>query len=129
MLLFHEPACLIPVVHLFQVVASVLQLQQLASQHKHRKHPLALIATLNSTATEDVLWHMTLSFYAEQRAAAAEAAEVASLRKQGNGRKAVQSPDEAAEAAAAGVQPPISLHLLRPDELMGGMLTQVSFCI
>ena len=101
----------------------MLQLQKLASEHKKRKQPLAVVATLNSPATEDVLWHTTLSFYAEQRAAAAEAA---ALRKQGSGRKAAQSPEEAAEAAAAGVQPAVSLHLLRPDELMSGMLTQVS---
>eukprot|EP00878_Enallax_costatus_P024281 GHUV01025906.1.p1 GENE.GHUV01025906.1~~GHUV01025906.1.p1 ORF type:complete len:571 (+),score=147.54 GHUV01025906.1:313-2025(+) len=108
-----------------QVVASVLQLQKLASEHKKRKQPLAVVATLNSPATEDVLWHTTLSFYAEQRAAAAAEAEAAALRKQGSGRKVVQSPEEAAAAAAAGVQPAVSLHLLRPDELMSGMLTQV----
>lgn len=106
---------------LLQVVASVLQLQKLASEHKKRKQPLAIVATLNSTATEDVLWHTTLSFYAEQRAAAAAAAEEAALRQKARSKKAIQN----REAAAAAVQPAVSLHLLRPDELMSGMLTQV----
>lgn len=104
-----------------QVVASVIQLQKLAAQHKKRKQPLAVVATINSTATEDVLWHTTLGYYAEQKASAAAEAAAAAERQKARGRGAVQTP----EAAAAAVQPAVSLHLLRPEELMGGMLTQV----
>jgi hypothetical protein len=114
-----------PAAHL-QVVASVLQLQSLASQQRKRSKPLAIIASLNSATTEDVLWHTSLSYHAELQADAARAAErrnEAKLRKHKNKRK--QPKLEDAAAAAAAVLPPVSLHLLRPDELMSGMLTQV----
>ncbi|WIA39518.1 hypothetical protein OEZ86_005609 [Tetradesmus obliquus] len=110
-----------------QVVGSVLQLQSLASQQRSRKQPLAIIASLNSSTTEDVLWHTSLSYHAELQADAARAAEQrneAKLRKHKGKRKEPKLEDAA--AAAAAVQPPVSLHLLRPDELMSGMLTQTA---
>lgn len=104
----------------------MLQLQSLASQHKKRKQPLPIVTTLGSAATEDVLRHTTSTFVAEQRAAAAAASEAAALKSQGKRRKGTaQDPAAAAAAAAAAVVPPVSLHLLKPDELMSGMLTQV----
>jgi hypothetical protein len=113
---------------LLQVVASVLQLQSLASQQNKRSKPLAIVASLNSSTTEDVLWHTTLSYHAELQADAARAAELrndAKLRRHNNKKKAPKLEDVA--AAAAAVLPPVSLHLLRPDELMSGMLTQVGW--
>jgi hypothetical protein len=109
-----------------QVVASVLQLQSLASQQHKRNKPLAIVASLNSSTTEDVLWHTTLSYHAELQADAARAVELrndAKLRRHKNKKKEPKLEDAA--AAAAAVRPPVSLHLLRPDELMSGMLTQV----
>jgi hypothetical protein len=106
----------------------VLQLQSLASQQNKRSKPLAIVASLNSSTTEDVLWHTTLSYHAELQADAARAAELrndAKLRRHKNKKKAPKLEDVA--AAAAAVLPPVSLHLLRPDELMSGMLTQVGW--
>lgn len=105
----------------------MLQLQALAAQHAGREKPLAVVATLNSPSIEDVLWHTTLSFHAELRAEAAAAAAREAAAWQGKHKgwlRRTQPPPEPA-AAAAAVHAPVSLHLLRPDELMSGMLTQV----
>ncbi|KAF6253223.1 hypothetical protein COO60DRAFT_1548067 [Scenedesmus sp. NREL 46B-D3] len=110
-----------------QVVASVLQLQSLASQQHKRSKPLAVIASLNSSTTEDVLWHTSRSYHAELQAAAARAAELrneAKVRKRRDEKKELKLEDPT--AAAAAVLPPVSLHLLRPDEIMSGMLTQTA---
>lgn len=110
----------------------MLQLQTLASKHKSRKEPLAIVANLVEPATEDVLWHMTLSYHAELKGTAAaaargkaEAAVAAAAGKRRN-RRNLKDPAEAAAQAVAAVQAPVSLHLLRKRELMSGMLTQVT---
>jgi predicted deacetylase len=93
---------------------------------------LAIVANLVEPATEDVLWHMTLSYHAELKGTAAAAArgkaEAAVAAAAGKRRRSrnLKDPAEAAAQAAAAVQAPVSLHLLRKRELMSGMLTQVT---
>jgi hypothetical protein len=96
-----------------QAVASVLQLQALSAQQLaagKRSQSLDVVLTVNSTSTEEVLWHATLSHEAEAAAAA-----VAAQRRGGQAGK------REAELPAA-----LQLHMLNPDQLMSGMVTQAA---
>lgn len=112
-----------------QVMASVLQLQALASAQQ-RDEPLPVITALHepSSGIEDVLWHATLSYHADMKADAASKAAKELQRIRTRAKKGVTGDELAAvsAAAAAEVTPPISLHLLRPDELKAGMITQTA---
>jgi hypothetical protein len=86
----------------------VLQLQALSSQQLaagRRATSLDVVAAVNSTSTEEVLWHATLSHEAEAAAVAAA-----------GGKKG---------AALAELPAAVQLHMLNPDQLMSGMVTQV----
>ena len=97
----------------------MLQLQSAAASHlSSRTHPLYITTTLYCSATEDVLWHVVLSYQQELKAAAEAEHAAAVAAAAGNQRKLrkIKEPRD---------MPPVSLHLLCPDELMSGMLTQV----
>ncbi|KAI8465303.1 MAG: hypothetical protein J3K34DRAFT_461471 [Monoraphidium minutum] len=92
-----------------QVVASVLQLQALAAADLsagRRASSLDVVAAVNAPSTEEVLWHATLSHEAEAAAAAAGGG--------GGG------------AALADLPAAVQLHMLNPDQLMSGMVTQAA---
>lgn len=112
-----------------QVVASVLQLQAIAAA-QHRDQPLPVVAALHepSSGIEDVLWHTTLSYHADLKAEAAAKAAAELTRMRTRAKKDVSSEELAAVSAAASaeVTPPVSIHLLRPDELKAGMITQTA---
>jgi hypothetical protein len=107
----------------------VLQLQAIAAAQQ-RDEPLPIVAALHepSSGIEDVLWHTTLSFHADLKAEAARKAAAELTRMRANAKKGVDSSELASVSAAAAalVTPPISLHLLRPDELKAGMITQAA---
>lgn len=114
---------------LLQTVASVLQLQAITAAQQ-RDEPLPIIAALHepSSGIEDVLWHTTLSYHADLKAEAASRAASFLQKLRNNAKKDVTTSELAAvsAAAAAAVTPPVSLHLLRPDELKAGMITQTA---
>jgi hypothetical protein len=114
---------------LLQVMASVLQLQSIAGAQQ-RDEPLPVVAALHepSSGIEDVLWHTTLSFHADLKAEAATKAAAELTRMRTRAKKDVGSDELAAVSAAASafLTPPVSLHLLRPDELKAGMITQTA---
>jgi len=97
---------------------------------QQRDEPLPIIAALHepSSGIEDVLWHTTLSYHADLKAEAARRAAAFLQKLRSNAKKDVTSSELAAmsAAAAAAVTPPVSLHLLRPDELKAGMITQTA---
>jgi hypothetical protein len=66
---------------------------------------------VNSTATEEVLWHATLSHEAEAAVAAVRA------HAAGGGGSGKRDP--------ADIPAALQLHMLNPDMLMSGMVTQV----
>lgn len=98
-----------------QVVASVLQLQALCSQLQRNAAtgPLSIVATINAPSTEDVLWHITLSYQAE-------------LPRQALLQQTVMK--HSTDTGLTAPSPGVTLQLLNPDELMSGMLTQVGGC-
>lgn len=112
-----------------QVVASVLQLQALAAAQQ-RDEPLPIVAALHepSSGIEDVLWHTTLSYHADLKAEAATKAAAELARIRAKSKQEVSGEELAAVSATASalVTPPVSLHLLRPDELKAGMITQTA---
>jgi hypothetical protein len=112
-----------------QVAASVLQLQAITAAQQ-RDEPLPIVAALHepSSGIEDVLWHTTLSFHADLKAEAARKAAAELQRMRSKSKQDVSSSELAtmSAAAAALVTPPVSLHLLRPDELKAGMITQAA---
>jgi hypothetical protein len=106
-----------------------LQLQDIAAKQQ-RDEPLPVVAVLDepSSGIEDVLWHTTLSYHADLKAEAATKAAAELERMRTRAKKTVSADELAAVSAAASghVTPPVSLHLLRPDELRGGMITQTA---
>jgi hypothetical protein len=131
--MYASKTCVLPirsfVRSLLQVVASVLQLQSIANAQQ-RDEPLPVVAALHepSSGIEDVLWHTTLSFHADLKAEAATKAAAELTRMRTRAKKDVGSDELASVSAAASalVTPPVSLHLLRPDELKAGMITQTA---
>lgn len=112
-----------------QVVASVLQLQAIAAAQQ-RDEPLPVVAALHDpcSGTEDILWHTTLSYHADLKAEAATKAAAELRRLRTRAKKDVTRDELVAVSAAASshVSAPLSLHLLRPDELKAGMITQTA---
>ncbi|GBF95117.1 ion channel POLLUX [Raphidocelis subcapitata] len=103
-----------------QAVSTVLQLQSFAARHLEagrRSTSLDVVVCVNSTSTEEVLWHATLSHEAEQAAAAA-AARAADAAAGGAARRGARDP---ADTPAA-----LQLHMLNPDQLMAGIVTQAA---
>jgi hypothetical protein len=107
----------------------VLQLQSIAAAQQ-RDEPLPIVAALHepNTGVEDVLWHTTLSYHADLKAEAATRAPAELSRIRARSKQEVSSEELAAVSATAAslVTPPVSLHLLRPDELKAGMITQTA---
>lgn len=70
-----------------------------------------------STCAEEVLWHATLSHNMEHEREAEAAAAAQKRSSGGNGGR---------QRAARQVVPAVELHMLNPDLLMSGMVTQAA---
>jgi hypothetical protein len=116
---------------LVQVVASVLQLQSAAAACRQEDSlPLAIVAAIHSPAVQSVLRHSVAAFAAERANAIGAAAAEAAAARRGGGRSSsaattAAAAEAAAAAAVAALQPAVSLHLMRPDDLMAGLIAQV----